>query len=215
MKKIRLLQIAIYISFAAFFLQDAAADAYQGFMEGAGLSNGYNEKPGIPTWLIPSVEIDAASFAEFKGDKVKLNDNYSLENISINADLRVRKDVAKCPRWMVALEMILAFGILYLVLKTAWIINNIIHNIYKGIMFRSEAVKLMHEMGILLILYFVANYILEQLLYLESTLAHAPLKLINTSAFNFEALICGLLILAIAAAFKEAAQLKEEQELTI
>ncbi|MDB5086254.1 MAG: hypothetical protein JWR09_248, partial [Mucilaginibacter sp.] len=27
--------------------------------------------------------------------------------------------------------------------------------------------------------------------------------------------ICGLLVLAIAAAFKEAAQLKEEQELTI
>ncbi|SHM95566.1 DUF2975 domain-containing protein [Mucilaginibacter sp. OK098] len=215
MKKIRLLQIAIYISFAAFFLQDAAADAYKGFMEGLNDGGMQTEKPARATKLIPAVLIDGASIAALKAGNLKLNDNYRLENVSINADLRVKKELTINPWWLKVLEVTLVFGTLYLVLKIAWIINNIIHNIYKSTMFRSEAVKLMHEMGILLILYFVADYILEQLLYLKSTLANAPLKLINTSAFNFEALICGLLVLAIAAAFKEAAQLKEEQELTI
>ena len=215
MKKIRLLQIAVYIAFAAFFLQDAAADAYKGFMEGAGLSKGYNENPGVETSLIPSVSIDAASIAEFKGDKLKLNDNYSLENVGISADIRVKKNLEKKSFWLSASIAILVCTILYLIIRTAWIINKIIYNIYNGVMFRSDAVRRIREMGLLLILYFIADYIFQQLSYMESKLINVPFKLINTSSFNFEALICGLLMLTIAAAFKEAAQLKEEQELTI
>ena len=215
MKKIRLLQIAVYVAFAAFFLQDAAADAYKGFMEGAGLSKGYNENPGVETSLIPSVSIDAASIAEFKGDKLKLNDNYSLENVGISADIRVKKNLEKKCFWLSASIAILVCTILYLIIRTAWIINKIIYNIYNGVMFRSDAVRRIREMGLLLILYFIADYIFQQLSYMESKLINVPFKLINTSSFNFEALICGLLMLTIAAAFKEAAQLKEEQDLTI
>ncbi len=215
MKKIRLLQISVYIAAAAFFLQDAGAGAYKGFMEGSGLSIVYNKKTGSPTFLIPSVCITGASFSNFKNDELKLNDNLSLENININADIRVNEDGAKRPLWVLAFKGLLVCGILYLLLKIAWIVNNIIYNIYKGTVFRSEAVKLMRNMGILLVLYFVADYIFQQLLYLENNLIKVPLKLMNTSSFNFEALICGLLALIIADAFKEAALLKEEQELTI
>jgi hypothetical protein len=215
MKKIRLLQIAVYIAFAAFFIQNAAPDAYKGFIEGAGLSKGYKETPGTVTSLIPSVYINGASFTEFKNNQLKPNDNYSLENISINADLKVKQELSVKPLWLSFCIAILVFGILFLVLKTAWTVNNIIFNIYNGTMFRSEAVKLMREMGILLILYFIADYIFQQLSYLGSTFANIPFKLINPSAFNFEALILGLLVIAIADAFKEATQLKEQQEFTI
>jgi hypothetical protein len=215
MKKIRLLQIAVYIAFAALFLQDAAADAYEGFMEGWKDSAIQTQKSDRATKLIPGVLIDGASIADLKLGSLKPNDNYRLENVSINADLRVKKELAINPWWLKVLDVILVFGILYLLLKTAWIINNIIYNIYKGTMFRTEAVKLMREMGVLLILYFAADYIFQQVSYLESSMINSPFKILNTSGFNFEALICGLLILIIADAFKEATQLKEEQELTI
>lgn len=215
MKKIRLLQIAVYIAFAALFLQDAAADAYKGFVEGFNDGGMQTEKPVQATKLIPAVLIDGASIAALKAGSLKLNDSYTLENVSINADLRVKKELAINPWWLKGLNVILVFGTLYLVLKIAWIINNIIYNIYKGTIFRGEAAKLISEMGVLLILYFVADYILQQVSYLESNLSGSPFKIIDNSAFNFQALICGLLMLAIADAFKKAAQLKEEQELTI
>jgi hypothetical protein len=215
MKKIRLLQIAVYIAFAAFFLQDAAADAYKGFMEGWNDSAMQTEKPTLATRLIPDVTIDGNFINNFKGGKLKVNNNYGLENIGVTADLRVKEDLVNNPLWLTVCKVILVCGILYLLLRTAWIINTIIFNIYKGTMFRREAVKLMRQMGILLILYFVANYIYQQLSYFESSLINSPFKIINASSFNFEALICGLLVLIIADAFKEATLLKEEQELTI
>lgn len=215
MKKIRLLQITVYIAFAALFLQDAAANAYKGFMEGLNDSAAQTEKPDQATKLIHEVLIDGASIADLNPGNLKPGGNYRLENITINADIRVKQNLVTNPWWLSVLKAILVLGILYLLLKTAWIINNIIYNIYKGTMFRNEAVKLMREMGVLLILYFAADYIYQQVTYSESNMINSPFKIINTSGFNFEVLICGLLILIIADAFKEATQLKEEQELTI
>jgi hypothetical protein len=220
MKKIRLLQIAIYIAFAALFLQDAAPAAYKGFIEG--YNDGYdhahnaNSPTAVKTMLLPSVTIDPAALIAVKNDKVLVNKDYSLENVSISADIRVKDDLAQPPWWFITAQVIVVLTILYLLFKIAYIINNIIYNIYRGTMFRAEVIKPMRKMGILLILYFVADYIFEQLSYLESSmLINSPFKTLNTSAFNFEALICGLLVLIIADAFKEAVQLKEEQELTI
>jgi hypothetical protein len=113
MKKIRLLQIMVYIAFTDFFIQDAAPDAYKGFMEGPGLSKGYKETPGKVTSLIPLVYINGASFTKFKGNQLKSNDNYSLENISINADLKVKKKLL----WLSFCIAILVCCILYLILK--------------------------------------------------------------------------------------------------
>jgi hypothetical protein len=44
---------------------------------------------------------------------------------------------------------------------------------------------------------------------------HVPLKIINTSAFNFGTLVFAILVFILAEAFKQGARLKEEQELTI
>ncbi len=74
----------------------------------------------------------------------------------------------------------------------------------------------MNQAGVLLIIYAIANYLYQQGSYLKSKyLVNPPFSVLNGSAFSFELLMCGLLVLIVAEAFKQGARLKEEQDLTI
>jgi hypothetical protein len=216
MKRVRLLQIAVYIVFAALFLQNAAGDVYRGFMEG--YTDGVQEKTttGSSATLIPYTVIDAHLLNPDKHGKLLLNDNYKLEDISINAGIRVNNKLLNTPWWVSTADIVIVLGILFLLVWLSYIINKIIFNIYEGTIFDVKSVSLIWKTGILLIAYSIMDYInqLDSFL-IGKSLINSPITVLNTSQFNFEILICGLLVLIIAEAFKQGAQLKQEQELTI
>jgi hypothetical protein len=216
MKKIRLLQGAVFIVFAALILQVAAVDIYKGFMEG--VSDGIENKanPEITTSLIPSAVIDARLINAGKDGTRQLNNNYRLENISINADIRVNDKLVKTPWWLTLFQVIIDVVIFILLVRLCYMVYIIIFNIYINAIFNKRSVSLVRQTGVLLIIYPVADYLSQQETYLKSkSLLNAPITVINASEFNFVLLLCGLLVLILAEAFKQGAKLKEEQEFTI
>lgn len=216
MKKVRLLQIVVYIAFGLFFLQNSAADFYEGFKEGYNDGRSYSNGHYTTTTVIPNVAIDGRLLGDYKNEKLMLNKDYSLEHVNISANIRVNNTLATPPLWLTILDVILVFSILILLIRIAYIINKIIYHIYKGDIFEKKPVDLIRQTGILLIIYFVTDYIFQQVeFYSDKALLNSPVTIINSSTFNFETLICGLLILIVAEAFKQGSLLKEEQELTI
>jgi len=216
MKKVRLLQIVVYIAFGLFFLQNSAANFYEGFKEGYTDGHNYTTGRSTTTTLIPDVAIDGKLLGNYKDEKLQLDKNYSLEHVNVSANIRVTDTSAVAPFWLSALSVIIVFSMLILLIRIAYIMNKIILNIYKGEVFEKKSVDLIRQTGFLLIIYFVADYIFQQVeFYNEKALLASPVTIINNSAFNFALLISGLLVLIVAEAFKQGASLKEEQELTI
>jgi hypothetical protein len=216
MKKIRLLQVAVFVVFAALILQVAAIDFYKGFMEGIGDDVENKINPEITTSLIPSAVIDARLINSSTDEKMQLNNNYRLENISINADIRVNDKSVKTTWWLIAFQVIIDVVIFILLVRLSYVIYIIIFNIYINAIFNKRSVNLIRQTGFLLIIYSVADYLSQQETYLKSkSLVNLPVTIINTSDFNFVLLLCGLLVLILAEAFKQGAKLKEEQEFTI
>jgi hypothetical protein len=216
MEKVRLLQIAVYIVFTALFFQNAAAGFYKGFKEG--FSNGVedNTKPGGMITVIPAAVIDARLLHGDIDGKMLLNNNYKLEDIGINADIRVNSKLANPPWWLSAFDVALVVGNFLILLRLSIIMSVIIFNIYTYSIFNKKAVGLIRQTGFLLIIYSIADYLFQQETFLKSKyLVNPPVTILNTSDFNFELLMCGLLVLIVAEAFKQGVQLKEEQELTI
>ena len=216
MKKVKLLQITVYIAFGLFFLQDSAVGFMEGFKEGWNSVYDDSKTHIVATTVIPAAELDGRLLENYKNGVFPLNGNYSLERVSIIANVRVRDTSVLAPWWLGAINCIMVFGILILLGSTAYMINKIIYHIYTGNIFEKTPVELIRKTGFLLIIYFVADYIYQQVNYFnDSALLNPPVTILNNSSFNFEALICGLLVLIVAEAFKQGAQLKEEQELTI
>lgn len=216
MKKVRLLQLAVYIVFAALFLQDAAGDFYKGFNEGYNSFNVKERAPEAGTTLIPGVQLDGRLVNGYKNGVLKLNDNYTLENAGVIADLRVKDSVVDAPLWISFLDVVMVFFILVVLVRIAYTINKIIVIVYEGDIFERSPIKMIRQTGILLIIYSVADYVFQlESFYKDKALINSPVVMLNTSSFNFEALMCGLLVLIVAEAFKQGALLKEEQELTI
>jgi hypothetical protein len=95
-------------------------------------------------------------------------------------------------------------------------INKIIIMIYKGTTFSDLCINYIRKTGMLMLMYSLADYAWQWLEYAEQTmLIRSPLKVVNTSAFNFEILLTAIFIFIIAEAFKQGGILKAEQELTI
>jgi hypothetical protein len=111
MKKVRFLQIVVYIVFALFFLQNAAGDAYKGFIDG--FNDGYdledNPKPVELTTVIPSATIDASLMKRYADGKISMPNSYALERVYVNADIRVNSKLMAVPWWLSAFDLIMAF----------------------------------------------------------------------------------------------------------
>lgn len=213
MKKVRLLQVAVYIVFAALFFQNAAPGLYKGFMDGI---SGDVDKVGGITSVIPGATIDPHLIVGARDGNRRLNADYSLEDISVSANVRVNAKYINTPAWLSALDIILAFACFIVLGGVAYIINKVIYSIYEGSIFESRRLKMISRIGLLLIVYTIVNYCFQQTdFYISKSLINSPVTILNASAYDFEVLICGLLVLIIAEAFKQGAQLKEEQELTI
>jgi len=209
MKKVRLLQIAVYVVFAALFFQDAAPGFYKGFMDGI---NGDVDKAGVVTSVIPGAAIDPRLVPGVRDGNMQLNNNYSLENISINAYVRLDAKFINTPSWLSALNIFLTFACLIILAGVAYIINKVIYSIYEGSIFEIKHLEMIRRIGFLLIVYTMVNYGFQQVaFYISKGLINSPVTILNTSAYDFEALICGLLVLIIAEAFKQGARLKKNR----
>ncbi|QTE37369.1 DUF2975 domain-containing protein [Mucilaginibacter gossypii] len=215
MKKVRALQILVYIVFGLFVFQNMAADFWQG------VKDGYNDGMGTidgakrygPTL---QATIDGSFISQKNGGEMKIGENYTLKNIIINSDIVVNNDNISVSWPLNAIETGLILITTLIVIRIAYLINKVIVNIVEGTLFEQRCIKLIKSTGMLLLLFTLTDYIGQQVFY-QVLIAklHVPLKIINTSAFNFGTLVFAILIFILAEAFKQGARLKEEQALTI
>jgi len=216
MKKIKALQLLVYVTFTLFMLQHVAPAMLHGFKEG--YNDGYyagrhNDKQRGP--LVTAI---------LNGDLIKKNfhpdtltsKNYQFEDVSINANLRLTPIADTTPWWLTIVDVVVVFGIVALLFAVAFTINKIIVKIVDGTMFDDKCVALIKKTASLLLIYALADYAFEQINFFETDrLIPAPFKAINTAEFNFPVLVCAAIIYLIAEAFKQGANLKAEQDLTI
>ena len=216
MNKMKSLQILVYITFALFLLQDAAGDIVKGFKEGwhdgyyAGHHDNQQRGPLLRAML------DGSTFNHFADSGLKVNPNYTLEDITVNADVRLNHPADTAPWWLTPLHFLVVLGIAVILFITARTINKVIVKIANGTMFDDACIAHIRKVALLLLLFTLVDYAYQWIDHLNDTiLIHAPLKLVNTTSFNFPVLICAILVYLIAEAFKQGAILKHEQELTI
>ncbi|SDG06807.1 DUF2975 domain-containing protein [Mucilaginibacter sp. P25] len=215
MKKVRALQILVYIVFGLFVFQNMAADFWQGFKDGYndGMGTIHGAKRYGPTL---QVTIDGSFISQKNGGELKIGENYTLKNIIINSDIVVNNDNISVSWPLNAVETGLILITTVIVIRIAYLINKVIVNIVEGTLFEQRCIRLIKSTGMLLLLFTLTDYIGQQVSY-QVLIAklHVPLKIINTSAFNFGTLVFAILIFILAEAFKQGARLKEEQALTI
>jgi hypothetical protein len=215
MKKVRVLQILVYIVFGLFIFQNMAAGAWQGFKDGyneVGGTNPAGDFHGPP--LLAT--IDGGFIAPKTGGELKIGDNYTLKNIIVNADISINHNNIATPWLLTIIKISLMILIVVIMIRVAYTINKVIVKIVEGVMFEAGCIKLIKNTGIMLLLYTLADYAWQQADYhLLISQLNASLKIINTSRFDFAALMFAILVFIIAEAFKQAARLKEEQALTI
>jgi len=215
MKKVRALQILVYIVFGLFVFQNMAADMWQGFKDGwnDGMGTTSDVKRYGPTL---KATIDGSFISQKNNGEMKIGENYTLKNIIIDSDIVVNNDNISANWLLSVLDIGLVIIITVIVIRIAYLINKVIANIVEGTLFEPRCIKLIKNTGILLLLFTLADYAGQQVSY-QVLIAklHVPLKIINTSAFNFGTLVFAILVFILAEAFKQGARLKEEQELTI
>ncbi|SEO84979.1 Protein of unknown function [Mucilaginibacter gossypiicola] len=215
MKKVRALQILVYIVFGLFVFQNMAADVWQGFKDG------YNDGAAATNGAArfgPTLKatIDGSFISQKNNGEMKVGENYTLKDIIINSDIVVNNDNISAAWPLNAIEIGLLLVTAVIAIRVAQLINKVIINIVNGTLFEPQCIKLIKSTGILLLLFTLVDYIEQQVSY-QVLIAklHMPLKIINTSAFNFGTLIFAILVFILAEAFKQGARLKEEQALTI
>jgi hypothetical protein len=215
MKKVRALQILVYIVFGLFVFQNIAADVWQGFKDG--WNDGMGTTSGVKRYG-PTLQatIDGSFISQKNNGEMKIGENYTLKNIIIDSDIVVNNDNISASWLLNAIDIGLVLVITVIAIRIAYLINKVIANIVEGTLFEPRCIKLIKNTGILLLLFTLADYAGQQVSY-QVLIAklHVPLKIINTSAFNFGTLVFAILVFILAEAFKQGARLKEEQELTI
>lgn len=215
MKKVRALQILVYIVFGLFVFQNIAADVWQGFKDG--YSDGMGTRDGTKRYG-PTLQatIDGSFISQENNGEMKVGENYTLKNIIINSDIVVNNDNISVSWLLNAIDIGLVIIVTVIVIRIAYLINKVIANIVEGTLFEAQCIKLIKNTGILLLLFTLTDYAGQQVSY-QVLIAklHVPLKIINTSAFNFGTLVFAILVFILAEAFKQGARLKEEQALTI
>src|ERR1700748_2510146 len=108
MKKVRLLQIAVYISFSVFFIQNFSGDLIRGFKEGYNDGVATNASGSLPNSVLPSVAIE--NLLSNKASEAHINIDYSIENITISADVRLRDHLLTPPRWLLVCNVIIVLS---------------------------------------------------------------------------------------------------------
>lgn len=216
MKKVRFLQISALLVFAVLLVFVVVVPFYKGLIKGANGSNGSNAKPEIITSVISGAALDARSIDSIKDEKIRLDNNYQLENISIRADIRVNAKLLHIPWWLSVFEVVMAISMFLLLLRLAIIITIIIFHIYTYSIFNKGTVNLFREIGFLLIIYTAVDYLSQLGGFLKiKYLIGSPVIAINASSYDIVLFMCSLLVFIFAEALKQGAQLKEQQELTI
>ena len=215
MKKIKTLQILVYITFALYFLQNFGSDIYNG------AKDGFND----------SISVDAhgpflgpAIFTVLKGnlipginaDSLRVGHNYLLRNISVLADIQVSNTNLQAPVWVKIFKVLAALLTAVLIGYIAFFINKVMLSIYKGTMFQKPCIKLIRKIGAYTLLYAIADYVFQWMDFLKATaLLRPPLIVIDTVSFSFGTALFAIFIFILAEVFKQGGKLKEEQELTI
>ncbi|HEX8020430.1 DUF2975 domain-containing protein [Mucilaginibacter sp.] len=215
MKKVRALQILVYIVFGLFVFQNIAADFWQGFKDG--YNDGMGSTDGVKRYG-PTLQatIDGSFISQKNNGEMKIGDDYTLKNIIISSDIVVNNDKISASWLLNVIEIGLVLMTTVIVIRIAYLINKVIVNIVEGTLFEPQCIMWIKSTGMLLLLFTLTDYAGQQVSYQELiTKLHVPLKIINTSAFNFGTLVFAILVFILAEAFKQGARLKEEQELTI
>jgi hypothetical protein len=213
-KKIKTLQILVYVTFSLYFVQNFGSEIYKGAIDGFNDSADINEHRPLGPALF--TVLDGGMIPGVKNDSLQVGKDYLLRDIKISTEIRVTNSDIEAPQWIRVIKVLLTVLIINLLGYTASFINKIMFHVYQGTMFETTCIRLIRKTGVYILLYAVADYAIEWMDFLkEAAVIHAPLKLINTVSFGFGTLLCGIFIFIIAEAFKQGAQLKEEQELTI
>jgi len=222
MKKVRFLQATVWLVFAVLLAFIVVVPFYKGYIKDSSGSNESNTKPEINMSLLPGAVLDVRSIDNmrsidnFKDEEMRINDNYQLENISIHADIKVNTQSIKTPWWLSIYDLLIAIVMFLLLLRLSVILTAIIFNIYSYSIFNKGTVSQFRQIGLLLIIYSGVDYISQQEIFLKSKyLINSPLTIINTSSYDSVLFLCSLLVFIVAEAFKQGAQLQEQQELTI
>jgi hypothetical protein len=215
MKKVRALQILVYIVFGLFVFQNMATDMWQGFKDG--YNDGMGTTDGTKRYG-PTLQatIDGGFISQKNNGEMKIGDDYTLKNIIINSDIVVNNDNISAAWSLNMIEIGLVLITTVIVIRIAYLINKVIVNIVEGTLFEPQCIKRIKATGMLLLVFTLTDYIGQQVSY-QVLIAklHVPLKIINTSTFNFGTLVFAILVFILAEAFKQGARLKEEQALTI
>jgi hypothetical protein len=216
MKKVKALQYLVYIVFGLLILQNIAGDFYRGFKEGYEDGSYAARNGNAQRGPLVSVVLNGDLLTHQPDSGLRISPDYTLQNTTINTHIRLSKAADTKPFWVTGIDIILVFGIATILVLIAITINRIIKKIGDGNMFDEQCVQLIRKTASLLLVYALTDYVYQRFTYFEnSRLIHAPLQVVNTSAFSFEALISAILVFIIAEAFKQGNRLKQEQDLTI
>jgi len=206
MKKIRFLQTTVMLVFAVLLVFVVVLPFYQR------LKTDHNGS----TSVIAGAVLDPRSIDGLKDEKIRLDNNYQLENTSIRADIRVNAKLIDIPWWLSVVDVVLAIVMFLLLLRLSIILTILIFHIYTYSIFSHRTASLFRQIGFLLIIYSVADYLSQSEVFLKARyLISSPVIVINASSYNMVLLMCAALAIIFAEAFKQGAQLKEQQELTI
>ncbi len=213
MKKLKALQFLIYLVFGLLIIHDVLPGFTRGFIDG--FRDGTNEAHGQPskTQLLPAVL--KGDVLTQRGSDLKINGDYTLQNIYLNADVQLNAN-AQANTLLTTISAVLTLGVATLLVLIAISINKIVVSIVNGNMFESKSIRYLQRIGLLLLTYAVADVIYQRInIAILRDVIHTPLHVYNTTSFNFEVVICAILVFIAAEAFKYGAQLKTEQDLTI
>jgi hypothetical protein len=214
MKKIRSLQILVYIVFGLIVLQNAGVAIYEGAKEG--FTDAINDEYASKGMLIPYVTLDKSLFLNNADTSLISGNKYTIQNIHLGADIRINKDFIKTPWWFKIVKVVLVLVNVWLLFLIAKTINKVLVMIYKETMFNEPCINLIKEAGVFMLAFSGVDYAYQWLSFAEqSMLIQLPLKVINTSAYNFSIALLAIFIFIIAEVFKQGSKLKEQQDLTI
>jgi hypothetical protein len=215
MTKVRSLQILVYIIFGSLFFQGLVTGGWKAFKEGYGdvvNTSDSSFRNSEPIGIV----IDGRYLTHNAAGNLKIADKYLFEDVNITANLRVNGDKVDTPYLVTGANWILTLVLFFIICKVAYNVNSVIKKVVDNSMFDWNCVKLIRNIGFLLLTYTLGDFIRQQISYYEQSLIiQAPLKVINTSEFDFGTLMMAVLVFIIAEAFKQGARLKEEQSLII
>lgn len=216
MKKIQSLQLLVYVAFGLLIFQSSASDdALRGFRDGLIESFFPDTKTLISAPPLNAI-INGSFITHTNAADLKVDDKYLLQNISIYTTVKVNPDKIPSPVVLTWLNMLMVFVVFVILVIIARTINKVIRRIVEGSMFDIGCIKLINRIGLLMLLYALADFAFQEIdYYRQIKMIHAPLQVVNTTSFNFMIIITAILVFIIAEAFKQGARLKDEQSLTI